>query len=202
MSFTAGQKVRASQMPGFVCTSSTRPTGHAGQYIYETDTGMVALHDGTNWQYVFATGATTQDAEFNMATAQSIANTTDTMVEFGTTNVSSPLVTKAASGTGHTFTLNRSGRWVITTTLRFAANASAGERYFAIRRTGTEVIASTGGVKAAISGPWTANLSVTKRFGVGDVISGWVYQSSGAAASMESNNGAAWGRINFSWVGP
>ena len=49
MTFTAGQKVRASQMPGYVCTSSTRPTGHSGQTIFETDTGLMMMYTGSAW---------------------------------------------------------------------------------------------------------------------------------------------------------
>lgn len=45
--------------PG-VCTSTTRPTApYEGQMIYETDTDMVAIWNGTAWRYLAATTATT-----------------------------------------------------------------------------------------------------------------------------------------------
>ena len=42
-----------------VCTSSTRPTApYEGQMIYETDTDMVALWNGSSWRYIASTTAT------------------------------------------------------------------------------------------------------------------------------------------------
>ena len=44
--------------PG-VCTSSTRPTApYEGQQIYETDTDMLAIWNGTAWRYIAATTPT------------------------------------------------------------------------------------------------------------------------------------------------
>lgn len=43
-----------TQLPFQIVTSTTRPTGgnlYAGQKIYETDTGLYVVYDGTNWQY-------------------------------------------------------------------------------------------------------------------------------------------------------
>lgn len=42
-----------------VCTSTTRPTTpYEGQMIYETDTDMVAIWNGTAWRYIAATTPT------------------------------------------------------------------------------------------------------------------------------------------------
>ena len=42
-----------------VCTSTTRPTGpYEGQMIYETDTDMVAIWNGSAWRYISATTPT------------------------------------------------------------------------------------------------------------------------------------------------
>jgi len=44
--------------PG-VCTSGTRPTApYEGQFIYETDTDMLAIWNGTAWRYIASTTAT------------------------------------------------------------------------------------------------------------------------------------------------
>ena len=44
--------------PG-VCTSTTRPTApYEGQMIYETDTDMVAIWNGSAWRYISATTPT------------------------------------------------------------------------------------------------------------------------------------------------
>lgn len=48
----------AGLKPG-VCTSTTRPSNpFEGQMIYETDTDMVAIWNGTAWRYVSATTPT------------------------------------------------------------------------------------------------------------------------------------------------
>ena len=44
--------------PG-VCTTLTRPTApYEGQFIYETDTDMLAIWNGTAWRYIASTTAT------------------------------------------------------------------------------------------------------------------------------------------------
>lgn len=201
MAYAAGQKLRASQLSTYVCTSTTRPTGHSGQWIYETDTQMLAINDGSTWRYIAATGAVAQDVEYNMATAQSIPNITDTLVEFGLANVTSPMVTRTVSGSGHRFTVGRAGRWVVVTTLRYGSSAAAGERYGAIRKNANPV-SSQGTVKAAVGAPVTFNLTATLRLVVGDIIDVITFQGSGGAASLETNNNSAWGRLNISWIGP
>jgi len=64
-----------------VCTSSTRPaTPYEGQVIYETDTDMVAVWNGSSWRYIASTTATN-------GTILQIASTTksDTFTSTGTT---------------------------------------------------------------------------------------------------------------------
>lgn len=54
------QQIGASSLnkPG-VCTSTTRPASpYEGQMIYETDTDMVAIWNGTAWRYIAATTPT------------------------------------------------------------------------------------------------------------------------------------------------
>jgi hypothetical protein len=49
----------SSGLRGGVCTSTTRPTApFEGQMIYETDTDMMAIWNGTAWRYIAATTAT------------------------------------------------------------------------------------------------------------------------------------------------
>ncbi|MEU7817055.1 hypothetical protein [Pseudonocardia sp. NPDC049154] len=203
MSFTAGQKLRASQMPGYTCTSTTRPTGHTGQTIYETDTGMVALYTGTGWNYLVPTGEIGSDAAFNGSAAQTIANTTDTIFAAGTTVISSPLVTRTTSGVGHRFTLNRTGRWAFMFNPRWGAPGGAigGERYAAIRK-GTAVIASNGFISQAQNSPTTMNVNCIQRCTSGEWIEFWVYQNSGGSRDLENNSGASWGRCQLTWLGP
>ena len=66
--------------PG-VCTSTTRPTApYEGQTIYETDTDMVAIWNGTAWRYISATtptsGTVLQTAYAQTSTAVTYTSTT------------------------------------------------------------------------------------------------------------------------------
>lgn len=66
--------------PG-VCTSTTRPTApYEGQMIYETDTDMVAIWNGSAWRYISATTPT------NGTVLQVVSNTYTT--ETSTTSTS------------------------------------------------------------------------------------------------------------------
>ncbi len=207
MTWVAGQKIRASQMPGYVCTSSTRPAGHSGQIIYETDTGMTAIYTGSAWRYLAPTGEIASDAQYQAASDQTIASGSDTLVAFGTTKLSSPLVTRGTSGAGHYFRLNRAGRWAINTTVRWGNSASGGERFNSIRYAAAN-IASQGILKAASSSPITFNLSVLVR--VTTAAAGTssadvdinAFQFAGSNQVLEAVDGSAWGRINLSWLGP
>lgn len=207
MTFVAGQKVRASQMPGYTCTSSTRPTGHSGQIIYETDTGMTAIYTASGWRYLAPTGEILSDAEFNAASNQAVANTTQPIVAFGTTNQASPLVVRGTSGAGHYFRLQRAGRWIVTASIRWGSSASGGERYNLLL---------VGGVGRASQGasttgtPVTHNLTSVVRIAVGaqntaaaDVhIEAYQASTGGVSQNLEFNNTTGWNRINLSWIGP
>jgi len=61
-----------------VCTSTTRPTApYEGQMIYETDTDMVAIWNGTAWRYISATTPT------NGTVLQLVTGTSNTQVGIG-----------------------------------------------------------------------------------------------------------------------
>jgi hypothetical protein len=65
--------------PG-VCTSTTRPsTPYTGMMIYETDTNMVAVWNGSSWRYISATtptnGTVLQIAYGSTATESRISST-------------------------------------------------------------------------------------------------------------------------------
>jgi len=71
--------------PG-VCTSSTRPTApYEGQMIYETDTDMLGVWNGSSWRY-FASSATTNGSVLQVVTNQpafsdqNITSTSETML--------------------------------------------------------------------------------------------------------------------------
>jgi len=83
--------------PG-VCTSSTRPTApYEGQFIYETDTDMLAIWNGTAWRYIAATtptnGTVLQIVQASYS-AVIVSNSTTTMAD---TNLTATITPKSSS---------------------------------------------------------------------------------------------------------
>ena len=81
-----------------VCTSSTRPTApYEGQMIYETDTDMVALWNGTAWRYIAAT-TPTQGSILQVVTGNTstpVTSTTSTYIDSGLTATITPKSTSS-----------------------------------------------------------------------------------------------------------
>lgn len=198
MSYAAGQKLRASQMSTYVCTSSTRPAGHSGQIIYETDTGMTAIYDGSTWRYLVPDGTSSvrTDVEYNASAAQGIPNSTNTILAFGTNSLISSLVTKATNGAGHQFTLNRAGLWSITCTLRYVGSVNARETYIDIN--GTYGVLAAQSTVTNVNVATTQNVSVVKAFPAGTVIYVRGFQSSGGTLNTDPT--AGWSRLNLAWI--
>lgn len=205
MAFSAGQKLRASQMSVYVCTSSTRPAGHSGQIIYETDTDMLAMYTGSVWNYISPTGTDPVMYQSNAASNQSIASG-GAIIAFGTDNITTGFISKGTTGAGHYFRLKLPGRWEVSTTIRWASDANSGERYTAIHQAGSQ-IASQGLYKAAVSSAVTQNLATpvwvpygSENTSAADIHVS-VYHIVGGGATLEANNGSGWGRINLVWLG-
>jgi len=78
--------------PG-VCTSSTRPTTpYEGQMIYETDTDMVAIWNGSAWRYIAAT-TPTNGTVLQVVTGETstlVSNATSTYADTGLTATITP----------------------------------------------------------------------------------------------------------------
>lgn len=198
MGYTAGQKLRASQLSVYPCTSTTRPAGHVGQIIRESDTGMTAIYDGSTWRYLTAdgTGTVRTDVEFNASVAQTLANSTNTVLAFGTDNLTSSLVTKATSGAGHQFTLNRAGVWSINCTLRYVASVNARETYVEIN--GSLGVLGAQSVVTNVNVATTLNVGLVKAFSAGVVLEINGFQSSGG--NLNTDPTAGWTRLNLAWL--
>lgn len=200
MAFTAGQILRASQLGPVPCTSSTRPANpHSGQLIVESDTGTVLIYSGAAWRPLCATGEVSHYHESNSLAVQTLTSGTDQRIQFTTDNVTTALVTKASSGTGHTFTLNRAGIWSVYTTLRWAS-ANTGIRIVAIRETAGGQITSQGGIQAAANNQ-NNHATVTRYFASGTILDVAGYQDSGANRDLQVDNGTGWSRIGLTWLG-
>ena len=141
-------------------------------------------------------GQQSSSAQYQSSAGQVISNTTDTPIAFGTANVTTDLVTRATSGVGHKFTLNKSGLWAVTTTVRFPATAT-GERSCHIEDSlglwhGSHSQAGSSGA------PSTLNVTTgVKYLTADDWIQVEVYQSSGGNITTDSNALLAFGRLDI-----
>lgn len=80
-----------------VCTSTTRPTApYEGQMIYETDTDMVVVWNGSAWRYIASTSATngTVLQVVTGNTTTTVTNSTSTMID---TNLTATITPKSTS---------------------------------------------------------------------------------------------------------
>jgi hypothetical protein len=128
----------------YTCTSSTRPAGvAAGFLIYETDTDLVLVYDGSGWIGTGSGGSgggggggSAVGGRWSAgSTAQTVPNTTSgpgTILAFGTAVSGSGIpaatgVTRTTEGAGHKFELDESGIWSPVVSARVASASAAGE---------------------------------------------------------------------------
>ena len=82
--------------PG-VCTSTTRPTSpYEGQMIYETDTDMVAIWNGTAWRYVSAT-TPTNGTVLQVVTATTTTQTSSSSATYIDTTLAVSITPKSST---------------------------------------------------------------------------------------------------------
>lgn len=113
MGISAGQGV-PSLRPG-VCTSTTRPTNpFEGQMIYETDTDMLALWNGSAWRYIAATTPT------NGSVLQVVSQTYDTAASASLTSSPSDISGMSVSITPK----STSSKVLVSTVLNVSADVS------------------------------------------------------------------------------
>ena len=86
----------AGLKPG-VCTSTTRPSNpFEGQMIYETDTDMVAIWNGTAWRYISAT-TPTNGTVLQVVSSNTSTEVSTTSLSFVTTGLSATITPKSTS---------------------------------------------------------------------------------------------------------
>jgi hypothetical protein len=188
----------------FPCTSTTRPTGiGTGFFIYETDTAKVLIWDGNSWEppvTVTTTpggggGGTTPDpatvstvsATYAATAAQPISSNSDVVVAFGVAQTTETAVTRNASGAGHSFTLNQTRLWTVSTTLQIdGPSGITGRRTFELRAGSNVLARATAGPYAQ---PFAVNLSVTRRLPAGTVITAIARHTHSSGLPLEPNSG-------------
>lgn len=134
------------------------------------------------------------DAEYAESNEQTIANTQGTVVAYGTAVRTSSLVTRSTQGAGHKFTLNRSGVWMISTTIRWRWDGSGGERYMVIG--GTTHLTSNGVILGTFTGPVCLNAAACGYLSANDYVQVEAWHNAGADRYLE----AGWSRIDLVWM--
>lgn len=134
-------------------------------------------------------------AQYQSSAGQVIGTAADTVLAFGTDNITSSLVTKSTTGAGHKFTLNAAGIWSITATARFPGTAT-GQRAAHFKDSLGLWIHSTS-QPASATAPAGLHLTITKYFAANDTVQFEVYQDSGGNITTDSNSTLAWGRIDI-----
>lgn len=83
--------------PG-VCTSTTRPTApFEGQMIYETDTDMLAIYNGSAWRYVAATTPTNGTVLQVVTSADDTTQRSSTSATYVDSGLSATITPKAST---------------------------------------------------------------------------------------------------------
>lgn len=142
-------------------------------------------------------GQLTTTAQYQATSNQTITSASQGFVLLSGINRSSSLVTRATSGSGHVFTLNASGLWSFTSTVRFAAQANGSRESWL--QIGAERLCACAQAGSA-SSPSTLSLSITEWFDEGDQIAVGVYQDSGSNATLVANATNAEGRLDLAYL--
>jgi hypothetical protein len=197
------------------CTSITRPTPVEGLIIRESDTGAVYVASGAGaWDPIGTGGGSGSSSgaavQYSAATNQSIANSKDTAILFGSGDRVSPEVTRlsyrpdASQPFGNSFQINASGIWAISTTVRYASVTFDGERYAGIHlaSTGEPLVGSGWRFEVGLGGTQTLTCSVAGRwFDPGDQVYVHTRQQTGGSRTLERGTNGGWVRINLARVG-
>lgn len=121
----------------YPCLSSARPAHVEGLLIYETDTDIVQISDGTNWWPMFMNG-NKPIGLMRRTTTQSIPNSVVTAVVFTSADPTTRGIT--ANTTSGKFEVTRAGRYNVRANIGFAIGG-VGYRA-ALIRLNTTIIAS------------------------------------------------------------
>lgn len=160
----------------FPCLSTGRPTGVGdGFLIRETDTGNLMMYNaaGSAWVQVGGGGGgggsaySAVEGQWVPSSAQSIGNT-DTVLAFGTAEITSPIITRSTSGSGHKFALTEAGFYEICLTARFT-DGLAGRRFVELRNAAqtARIVGASQGFTVDTGDTATLSFGTGKRFAAG-----------------------------------
>lgn len=142
-------------------------------------------------------GQLSSTAQYQQSSNMTIATASSTFVSFAQANVTTSMVTRNASGAGHTFTLNKAGIWIITASVRFDPLATNSRQAWIQLGGGRLNSASQAG---SASAPSTMPLATCQWFDAGSVVAIAVYQDSGGNATLLAGVSTAEGRVDLAYI--
>lgn len=191
------------QYPLAVSSTGSVTNPYAGQIIYDTTDDLLYKYVGGVWVAFAATGTTLHETRYEQTTLQTVANATDTKLQFNTSVTTSSDVT--VSGTGNTdYLLNRAGLWSITASTRYVAGTT-GERHIFLS-TGT-VIGTLGNRIAGMSSgsPGTVAISLAVSTNIRVAASTSIFAGTFQSNGGNLNTDVAFGHsshIALAWLRP
>lgn len=197
----------------FPCTSTTRPSSPLqGMMIYETDTGEWRGWTGAAWEVIGGeTGevgggggqTVVADAQYSATGNQSVPLNTDTVVAFGTANLSSDYIVRYTRGVGHEFELTIGGLYSAACTLRYPG-AGSGPTGTMRSRLMSTASATEPIIEDEIhddTRPTTLSWSITRRFAAGARIYVATRNTSSTARALDRGVNGSTVRLNLALVG-
>lgn len=196
---------KSSPVVAVVSGTGVVPLPTAPMVVFDSSDFLMKKYNGATWDVIGRWGLD-EAVEYTSTSVQSLANITQTKVQFNNAVQTSTAVT--AGGTSNDqFTLNRAGIWDITAGIRHAGAAGDNERALSITTTGDTGVATPFAVSSAVQGsttaPWSTTCNTGPRFfSAGTQISVFTYQSTGGSINTVVTAPAGAVFFRAVWVGP
>lgn len=197
----------------YPCTSSSRPTSvGVGFIIYETDTGEWRGWTGAAWEVIGGeTGeagggggqTVVADAQYSASGNQSVPLNLDTVVGFGTAQLTSDYIVRYPRSVGHEFELTIGGLYSVACTLRYPG-AGSGPTGTMRSRLMSTASATEPIIEDEIhddTRPTTLSWSITRRFAAGARLYVATRNTSSTARALDRGVNGSTVRLNLALVG-
>jgi hypothetical protein len=198
-------RLGALRLTRVVTATSEVTTPYTGQTILNTTDLMLYRYTGSAWEAFLALGGTTSatrhEARYEMTSNVTVANITDTKMQFHTAVTTSDDVTPSLTN-NQNFTLNRAGVWRVSAAMAWLA--ATGYRYLSLQ-TGSTIDVTKRFTQNAIYSTGARSLacacSTDIRVAANTVICAIGWQDSGGSTTTD----AFWGgvsHLSLTWLRP
>jgi hypothetical protein len=188
--------VHSSLARCYPCTSTSRPSHVEGLLIYESDTDIVQISDGTNWQPMFSIGNKPM-ALMRRTTVQSIPNAVLTPIVFTSADANSRGIT--TNTTTGKLEVTRTGRYNLRACVAFAIGG-VGYRAALIRLNTTIVASDYRNPQSTVASIHNFGTVWPVLCTAGDTIDAAALHTQGAALDVTDANANL--SLGAEWVGP